>query len=736
MLNFISKVRCSCNMEPATFCWIVARSKRMRFARAVADNPIGDLPVTALWTAEVQRTIAEQIPHSQFLQSLEAKFKAAEGQRVAKHERSSLHVSASLWQQASCDLHGQVLGYAILQPEFLGHSFRLLDDQCQQMRDFWMFTVYHDFPVIFSKILEAALGDEPILVHEAGEGRMGRHNRNWFFRISPGSVATLNSKFPEVAGVSTDLALCLPAPHALLILLKRWPRCGLPQVLQGRRSGAWLAGRSLLQAIQAEAEQGNDRQIVQNPDWVLDPANILTLARNFQKLVQPVWAGGDEILQETRQQLAVLQKLRDNMLLDSARLSRMMYDMTHVLECVMLAADLKSADRLPEVLLRCLRLAVSDPAARSFYERMLEESRPAPSKRTLLRHRLTVHVGYLRVRALLLDRLFDATRQAPGVVRWSTMDASPHKGYEFVLSGHCTMALQDLPAAARHAFVMLSSDASAEARAGSVEFLNRRLQLVPAAPAAVGSARQALPYKIKAAAHATRLESNSWSQVAVLLNSTFSWTGDLGTESHICSWRGSLADLFGDWVVAELTEEEPGFQFQAIGVADGDEEGQANMFDVVPLEAAPNSRDVRDAGVRVDFTPQVFVAGMLHINHNMTRNLETALNHWGTFVVQLTHVCKLLAQPWSCRRFLTTCLDTPPWSARKPEFEAFHSVVYSGRWGTTMAALQNLLPLLDILRKVWNIDKFGRAVAGDREQQQQEQQQGGGGGRRFRGHVC
>ena len=702
------------------FCWIVARAKRMRYARAMGDHPVGELPVSALWTAEVQRAILEQVPRSQMLQSLEAKFREHQGHQVERRDSSSEHVSvsASNWQQAASDLHGKVLGYVKLQPEFVGHACRLLDDQCQQMRDFWMYTVYHTHPVLFSQVQDAEIGDEPVLVHAAGAVNFF-HTTNWFFKVSPGSLQVLNAKFPAAVASSTDLALCLPTPHAFLILLKQWPRLGLPQVLQGRSSGVWNSGRALLEAIEPQVPlQAPVRQAL-NPDWVQDPASLLGIVRNLQQLLQPAWVAGGRLTQDTQENIRVLQSLRDSMLLDSVRMSRTMYDLTYLLQCVMLAADLKASERLPDVLLRCLRIAVPNPAVRSFYEQMLRETHRVPSSSTLLRNRLTVHLGYMRVRAMLLDKFFDQTRQAPGVVRWSTMDASPHKGFEFVLSGHSTMALQDLPTAAKHAFQLLSGEASAEITSEAVDFLCRRLELVPAVPTAVGSARAALPYKIKAVAHATRLESNSWSQVALLLNSTFSWTGDLGTESHICSWKGSLADLFGDWILhgEEEPEQEPGFQFQGLGAPEPDREAEAGVFDVVACEPAAPSHDVREAGVSLDFRPQLFVPGMLHLTHNMTRNLETALTHWDTFVGQLSHVCRLLAQPWSCRRFLRTCLDTPPWTARQPEFEAFHSVVYSGRWGTTMSALQNLVPLLDVLRKVWNIEKFGRVVASGQDAQ-------------------
>ena len=100
----------------------------------------------------------------------------------------------------------------------------------------------------------------------------------------------------------------------------------------------------------------------------------------------------------------------------------------------------------------------------------------------------------------------------------------------------------------------------------------------------------------------------------------------MGTESHICSWKGSLTDLFGEWIFSGEFEEEPGFQFENVGAAEAgalaDEQDSNNLvFDVVPCEAAPVSQDFRESGVRIDFTHQVFIAGMLHITHNMSKSL-------------------------------------------------------------------------------------------------------------------
>eukprot|EP00969_Alexandrium_andersonii_P190844 8431098-Alexandrium_andersonii.AAC.1 len=63
-------------------------------------------------------------------------------------------------------------------------------------------------------------------------------------------------------------------------------------------------------------------------------------------------------------------------------------------------------------------------------------------------------------------------------------------------------------------------------------------------PVGVGSGRADLRYKVHALLHSQRLSTESWADAVCLLNSTFSWTGDLGTEARLPRVRVELADLF------------------------------------------------------------------------------------------------------------------------------------------------------------------------------------------------
>ena len=139
------------------------------------------------------------------------------------------------------------------------------------------------------------------------------------------------------------------------------------------------------------------------------------------------------------------------------------------------------------------------------------------------------------------------------------------------------------------------------------------LNLLQAAPAAVGSGRQSLHRKVHAVAHATRLTCKTWLDTVKLMNGCLTYTGDLGTESGFPTFKKHMRQLFGQWVidadrlpddddgpmfvfgedefneeeeqqelVAEgpfvFDDEEPRFQFDDDAADDGEEDREENNF--------------------------------------------------------------------------------------------------------------------------------------------------------------
>jgi hypothetical protein len=101
---------------------------------------------------------------------------------------------------------------------------------------------------------------------------------------------------------------------------------------------------------------------------------------------------------------------------------------------------------------------------------------------------------------------------------------------------------------AMHDANVLCSDLDPEAKKQAAARLAPLLNLSQGVPAAVGAGRQSLRRKIHAVAHSVRLQTKSWRDAVSLLNSTLTWTGDMGVESGFWTFRQDLGILFGDWV--------------------------------------------------------------------------------------------------------------------------------------------------------------------------------------------
>ena len=57
-------------------------------------------------------------------------------------------------------------------------------------------------------------------------------------------------------------------------------------------------------------------------------------------------------------------------------------------------------------------------------------------------------------------------------------------------------------------------------------------------------------------------------------------------------------------------------------------------------------------------------------------------------------------------------LNDAPWSYFQKDIHTSEGGVYEGRWGSVMAAVQNLLTLKEIVRGAWNKQRFLAAGCG------------------------
>ena len=139
--------------------------------------------------------------------------------------------------------------------------------------------------------------------------------------------------------------------------------------------------------------------------------------------------------------------------------------------------------------------------------------------------------------------------RAGGVVVYRMVDSSPQGGWDWFLHGSRTIPMEELGGAFADAMVLLSAMAADTDKSSAAKRLAALLPFRQGPPTAVGSGRASLRRKAHALCHSVHLESDSWPSAVRLLNSTVTFTGDLGTESLFNTFKGHISDVMGGWVV-------------------------------------------------------------------------------------------------------------------------------------------------------------------------------------------
>lgn len=281
-----------------------------------------------------------------------------------------------------------------------------------------------------------------------------------------------------------------------------------------------------------------------------------------------------------------------------------------MIKCLCLCGLLKSSTTLKNAIRLSLKSWVHDEALAEYLDQELVATAHAvPSRTVLYRHRLMLSIGFCR---FLQDKNAELLAMDGGVVRWSTCDGSPVAGWDWLLYGHVTLPVVVLLETFKDASAYVTGvrtwrtlqaslqqgegrEADLEELSSDLEELRRslapKLKLQLNMPTGVGSGRADIRYKTHAAVHSERLTAPSWRGACELLSSTFTNTGDLGTESHFQSVRVELSTLFGEWTNKAADDFD----------LDGADEAEFEFEPEVGDEAADNGAD----GDGFDFEFQV-----------------------------------------------------------------------------------------------------------------------------------
>ena len=661
--------------------------------------------------------------------------------------RLQLTDSAEEWASDYGALRNQVIGLLLCRYQYCPDLMTYLSEEQLAQTDFWILQDITD-RVVYFEVIDAACFSEPqTVVQFLGQARP----KGCFFRMTEASRLRLQSSMLSVGGADRsvpdvlhewacrhhgqqpfpgqdrmDVATSMFAPYAVLCAKKVWRSFAFPFPLNkaSRRGLGLHLINHLLRHIRDPVRGGVVNEVRLQAADQLSPDLLQSLA----DMLRCNSTASQDALQF---HVSWLRDLRADMLRQSHMRGAWAYSMHHMILCMLAAGCLKDAHRFREVCELAIAVVVREPALRHHLMQAIRDRSIVPSPTTLYRHRLTLSVGFA---SFCAQQSQEMVEMPGGVCRWCTVDASPQGSYDWCLNGACTLAVTSLPERFRDALELIQRcRADREANVSViVERLQTDLVLQSGVPTGVASGCAGVLHKLHATAHSVRMTSSSWLVAGHLLNSTFSWTGDLGTESHFCRHRGSMRQLFGDWIVAEdNVGREPQGAEELVDVADaaGQEEGDEELppFNFMPVAnvaggdehhrpaaAAQNLKrlDYPDLDAyALDMTQSLYITGVLHVVASVTKGLADSMTWWKQFVIYLTQVCRMLSRKWSLARLLATCFNVYPNTLLADELSGFNASVNQGRWGSVLHAVGQLLPLKLHLRRCWSLQRFQMGAA-------------------------
>ena len=685
---------------------------------------------------------------------------------------------ADVWQDVLCDsaLVGahRVTGACLAEYHSAPSLVDCWTHAQDGIRSYWQATSHRDWPLVFFKVLRITIFAEPVQVIARGNQAIPKAV---FFQLSPFATdrlfneerledgTVMNSKLDVWC---TDLGLdraslldhtgvfrtayTLPLSFMFALRHQMWDIQGFPV-----RAGRCAAGLGIVYAKglyeHLDLDQLCARNDAERAGLLASDDNSIMEVKFMQLLIRSMrdcygWQIGDGPPVGQRDPGAIeaaihnLVRRCDLSACGAIGRHKRAYSFVRIINCLVAGGYLKNAADLKALLAHSINSSVHDPNFKKFLIDGLQDAKAVPSRTTCYRHRLTLHIAYVTTQQPFHSGLLNSPG---GAIVFSTVDSSPQGGWDWVMSGHRALSAEDVVACFRCATVILNRTADEETLAEASATLKQKLRIVQGSPTAVGSGKSSLRRKVHALLHAARLVSDSWQSAVALMNSTVSFTGDMGVESLLAGFVEDARSLMGDWIVEADADEgrdpddapelgpdsdvEFAIEPEPRVVDDGDDGDGDIAFDMCeevgglaeageqphPCEAARQaiSRDRSADPWILDFRGSLFVAGVLHIIHNAAEDLLDRLQNSVAFLLSLKHICRLLSRQWSRARFAETCL-VDALAICRDDFEHFSASVYDGRWGSVTHAIGQLLRVQRPLCLACNPRLYGNAVAADR----------------------
>lgn len=142
--------------------------------------------------------------------------------------------------------------------------------------------------------------------------------------------------------------------------------------------------------------------------------------------------GAPSDIADLKSKIEFLDQARSDMLATSMARQKASYKMSFLIDAMLLGGYMKSCKDLKASMCHALRLIIPKAGGiQDAYLQRLQDNIRVPGGSVLLRNRLTIHMGFCQRMSEISEKLLEGE----GCVRWSTMDASPMIGYEWLLSG-------------------------------------------------------------------------------------------------------------------------------------------------------------------------------------------------------------------------------------------------------------------------------------------------------------
>ena len=684
----------------------------------------------------------------------------------------NLAAGGLVWAAALSPFMGRIVGCVLLRHASVVTPLSSLTQQQRLVKNFWLTSEWRaSVPVLCQVAFAARIEPQVAEPLNACQPRSGLFWRATGFSADRFlKAAILGSAIPTVGdalqqlgaqqlleGASKDMVLSLPASHCLLLAAGRWQSYVFP-IPHNRYVRARL-GCTLVRDLWGLLQLPGADDARAAEDFNPSDSGALTrlgdcLRRCHAHLAADRGAP-EHLTQEVASLVGALDAHQNRLIEDLACRSQSYYDVEFLLHCIVFSGTLRSSCLFQEALRSAVRIAVASTDAQSHLLQFLDT--PAgkpPSKTVLYKHRFMFVLGH---NMLLAQEREELLRQGP-VIRYATVDSSPQQGWDWVLSGWITVSAQEVQQLFRAAlrYIRMCQIRRTREAAGHDadgmrnlddqisrmrELLSGPLCLQQGMPVAVGSGRADVRYKLHSIVHAEKLISKSWHSTVSMVNAMFSLCGDMGTESRLPFCRINLAELFGRWILpgghtqdnAVDAAMEFDFQPEPAGAEAAPPAEDAALFDFVPekgldveppgepdaaVDPQPDQPDISQ--LEIDLTSTVYIPGLLHICHNVVKDLTITLHEWQPFESRLRHLCRLLSKKFTRQRLLETCFVEEPLSFFRADFHEFSASVYEGRWGSVSSAVGKLLLLEKPLRLGWNLSKYKFGKPGAHQPRQGE----------------